>query len=137
MAYVTIGGIDYPVIFDPPGETANILQLPAITDPTLLKLYGVLEGDANPDRYITYANFVTLLQTKASIRVGQHTVTAGANSVVFKVGGVNTPLASVNFGVIFTKEAILGISDVVKSVNGFTFNAVDPGTIDYIAILNT
>lgn len=136
-AYVTVGGIDYPVIFDPPGETANILQLPEITEPALLKLYAVLEGDANPDRFITYTNLVKLLQTKAGIRVGQHTVVVGTNTVLFKVGGVNTPIGSANFSVIFTKEAVLGISDISKTTNGFTFNAIEPGLIDYIAILNT
>lgn len=136
-AYVEIGGVQYPVIFDPPGEQTNLLQLNEIEDPALLKLYAVLEGDLNPDRYITYANLVQLLQTKANIRAGQKTVAAGVNSVVFQAGGVNTPVSSTNYAVIYTNEATLGISDIAKTVNGFTFNAIDPGIIDYIVIINS
>jgi hypothetical protein len=136
-AHVTIGGVDYNVVFDPPGETANILQLTAGTDPSTLKFYGVLEGDSVPDRVITYANLVSLLFPKASVRVGSHSVTVGANTIMFTVGGVNTPFSVTTYAFFQSKEAILGLSDFVQYVDRITFNAIDAGTMPYIAILNT
>lgn len=136
-AHVTIGGIDYPVIFDPPGETSNILQQQQITEPALLKLYAVLEGDANPDRYITFENLVKYLFPKASLRVGTVNVTAGSNQIIFKVGGIDTPFATLNYAFIPTKGYELGLSDLTKYVERVTFEAMEPGAMDYIAILFT
>lgn len=136
-AHVTIGGTDYPVIFDAPGEQSNILQQPEGTEPSVMKFYGVIEGDANPDRYITYANLVKLLLSAANVRVGSKVVTAGANSEIFKVASVNTPFSVTSYALIFTKGYELGISDVVKYVDHFTLTSIDAGTIDYIAILFT
>jgi hypothetical protein len=136
-AHVTIGGIDYPVIFDPPGETSNILQQQEIEEPALLKLYAVLEGDANPDRYITFENLVKYLFPKASLRVGTKNVTVGSNQIIFKVGGIDTPFATLNYAFIPTKGYELGLSDLTKYVECVTFEAMEPGTMDYIAILFT
>lgn len=136
-AHVTIGGIDYPVIFDSPGETSNILQQQEITEPALLKLYAVLEGDANPDRYITFENLVKYLFPKASLRVGTVNVTTGSNQIIFTVGGVNTPFGSLSYAFIPTKGYELGLSDLTKYVERVTFEAMEPGTMDYIAILFT
>jgi hypothetical protein len=136
-AHVTIGGIEYLVEFDPPGETANILQLPEGTDPNLLKYYGVYEGDANPDRWISYVNLVKLLFAKANVRAGTKVVTVGLNTVVFQVGGVNTPYSVTTYALIPFGASELGLYDFNKTVGGFTFYAMNAGTIDYISILNT
>jgi len=136
-AHVTIGGVEYPVVFDAPGEMANILQLTEITDPSFLKLYGVLEGDTVPDRQITYVNLIRLLLEKSSVRANQHTVTVGNNTVVFKIAGVNTPFTVLTYSLVMFGASEIGIYDVVKTTGGFTFKAMGAGTINYIATLNT
>lgn len=136
-AHVTIGGTDYPVIFDAPGETANILQLNEITEPTLLKMYAVLEGDAIPDRFITYTNLVKLLQKNSNIRVGQATLVVGTNTITYQVGGINTPMLNTNYALLIFGGSELGAYDRVKFTDKFTISVIDAGTIDYIVISNT
>lgn len=136
-AHVTIGGTDYPVIFDPPGDTSNILQQQEITEPGLLKFYAVLEGDANPDRYITFENLAKYMLSKSIVRAGTANVVNGVNEILFKVGGVNTPLTTTNYIVVFSKGYELGLSNVTKYVERFTVESIDAGTIDYFVILFT
>ncbi len=136
-AYVEIGGIQYPVQFDPPGELANILQIPEADSPVFMKFYGVIEGDAQPDRQISYADLVKFLYSASNIRVGEADLIEGVNTIIFKVGGTNTPFTTTGYAIVYTKGYELGLYDEAKQVDSFKISAMNPGKINYIAILFT
>jgi hypothetical protein len=141
-AHVTIGGVDYPVIFDGTGEEVNILQLNELTNPAVpdVWFYAAIEGDPDPDRKMSYTNLVQFLALKNNERSkGNLAVTAGLNSkILFQVAGVNAPLASANYSLqIFDPNNAVGVQLISNDAAGFTINCQAAGVIHYIATLNT
>lgn len=130
-AHVTIGGTDYPVIFDTPGEQANLLQLNEITNPSGLKLYAVKEGDADPDRFITYANLVqTLLQANTKIGVGIACSGIEGQAISYAPGA---DLPSDIYLLIINDYQGKGITRVSYNKSGFVINSLESGLFDYLA----
>ena len=130
-AHVTIGGTDYPVIFDDPGEQANLLQLTAETNPALLQFYGVIEGDAVPDRKITYNNLVQALLPYNNIRVGAGISCNGTDGQTINF---DTELAGTPSILLIFDYQGKGITRVSYTSTGFVINSLEVGLFDYLAI---
>jgi hypothetical protein len=130
-AYVEIGGIQYPVVFDAPGEQSNLLQLTEITNPAGLQLYAVHEGDAVPDRKITWENLVQSLLPKADIRIGKAVACNGTSdqSINFESSMAGVP----SILIVYDYEN-RGITRKSYTESGLVIDSLEAGLFDYLAI---
>jgi hypothetical protein len=123
-------------------ENVNILQLNELSNPSVsgVKFYAVIEGDSDPDRWISYDNLIKFLALKSNERsIGNKVVNAGNNTITWQMLGVNAPFGSVNYSVIIYDPLGLGAQLVEGSqtINGITVNCLSGGTIHIIATLNS
>lgn len=139
-AHVTIGGVDYPVIFDGTGEEVNILQLNELTNPSVpdVWLYAAIEGDADPDRKMSYTNLVQFLALKSNSRSAANVVVvAGNNTITWQMAGVNAPFASAVYSVFILDKDEIGVRLISQAAGSIVVNCQTGGTIHVLATLNS
>lgn len=118
-------------------DEKNILQLNEgvpIEDPTGGFLYIVVDGQDYP---ISYEDLVKFVLSSDKYRAAQNvTITAGSNEILFQKDAAATPMASDSYALIIQPlgDVTLDTENIIKTINGFTVEALNSGNIDYIAM---